>query len=138
MDARGRWKGVVAWSYLVAGLLVLPLVAEFLLEELGLIPRPIEGSLPDALVLGLMLDSIFVGGLIFFGWPFVIAIAWFLRHDKRLVVPALVFLVAELLFALNSVLWPGCDALFRASMAFAGLFGIAAVWAWAQWLRRRT
>lgn len=138
MDTRAKWNGLVAWTYLVTGLLVLPLVLEFLLEELGVIARPIEGSLPDVVVLGLMFDAIVVGGLILFGWPFMIAIAWFLRDDKRLAVPAILFLVAEGLLALTNLVFPGSHALFRVSMAAGGLFGITAVRAWIQWMREGT
>jgi len=135
MDTRTKWKGLVAWTYLVAGLLVLPLVLEFLLEELGVIARPMEGSLPDVVVLGLMFDAIVVAGLILFGWPFMIAIAWFLRDDRRLAVPAVRFLVAVGLLALTNLVFPGSQALFRVSMAAGGLFGITAVRAWIQWIR---
>ena len=138
MNVRGKWKGIVAWSYLIAGLILLPLLLEFLLEQLGVIRPPVESALPEAVLIALMLDAFAVGGIIFLGWPFAIAIAWFLRHDWRFALPAILFLVAEGLLAIHLLVWPGSQTMFRVCMAFGGIFCIAAIRAWVMWVRDKS
>jgi hypothetical protein len=135
VDARRKWKAIVAWSYLIVALVALPLFLEFLLEALGVIRPPIESALPEVVFIALVLDAFAVGGIIFLGWPFAIAIVWFLRHDRRFAAPAILFLVAEGLLATNLLVWPGSQAMFAVCVAFGGVFCIAAIRAWVLWIR---
>lgn len=120
--ARSVVRGLVAWSYLFAGLLVLPLTFDLLLHEIGMISRSI-----------LLVPELFgwlTGVLIFLGWPFAVAIAWFFRRDWVLALPAVLFLAAELIVLIWFQAGPG-SRLLEVTAAVAGAaFGISALRAW--------
>ncbi len=127
--ARPVLRGLVAWSYLLAGLLVLPLAVDLLLHELGVISGSV---LPVPELFGWL-----TGFLIFLGWPFAIAIAWFFRLDRVLALPALLFLAAELVV----VAWfqvGTTSRLLESITALAGaVFGVGAIRAWVLVRRER-
>jgi len=103
-----------------------------------MIRPPIESALPETVFIALVLDAFAVGGIIFLGWPFAIAVIWFFRNDRTLIVPAILFLVAEGLLAVNLLAWPSSQAMFRICVAVGGVFCIAAIRAWVLWARDKT
>ena len=141
MSARAVWKGVVAWSYLAAALMLLPLLVEFGLEQVGVIHGPaLEDELPDSVLIVLMFDALAVGGVALVYWPVAAAtVLFWWRSDRRFAIPAVLFLIADGLLFLNVVLaLPDSGPLFWVCMAFGWFFAIAALHAWFSWIRRRT
>jgi hypothetical protein len=140
-STRGIWKGVVAWSYLVAGLILLPLLVEFVLERVGIVQGPtLEGQLPDGVVLVLMFTALAAGGLALFYWPVAaVVVLCYWKGDRRFALPAVLFLVAHALFFING--WalglPDSSPLFLVCIASGWVFAIAAVRTWYRWLRGR-
>lgn len=136
---REKWKGVVAWSYLVAALILLPLLVEFVLERVGVIRGPtVEGQLPDGVVLGLMFTALAAGGLVMLYWPVAtLVVLYYWKGDRRFALPAMLFLVADGLFFING--WalelPDSGPLFLACVGSGWLFAIAAVRTWYLWVR---
>lgn len=127
---RAFLRGLVAWGYLAAGLLVLPLMVDLLLHELGLTSDSILPFPPE-------LGGWLLGLLIFLGWPFAIAVAWFLRRDRVLALPAVLFLVAEVMVGIY-FRSTGASSLLLSMAGIAGAaFGVAAIRAWAIWIRDR-
>jgi hypothetical protein len=128
--ARAFLRGLIAWVYLATGLLVLPLMLDLLLHESGLI----TGSLlPVAAELGGWL----LGLLIFLGWPFAMAIAWFLRRDRVLALPALLFLAAELMVGIYFQSTNPSGLLLSLAGIAGAAFAVGAIRAWAIWIRDR-
>jgi hypothetical protein len=133
---RAFMRPVIEWAYLVTGTLILMLIAEWTLEQVGVLQPPVEGSIPDAVYIALSAASLAVGGLVFLGWPFALAVIWLYRRERPILIPAVAFLAAEVTFAVNTLALPGSEALF---IVFGGLLGIHAVtgvWAWATGRRR--
>lgn len=125
---RASARGMVAWSYLLIGLLVLPMMVDLLLHGLGVVS---DSILPIPAELGGWL----LGMLIFLGWPFAIAVAWFFRRDRLLAFPAVLFLAAELVVVVWFQAAPA-SGFAEAIVALAGLaFGIAAIRAWVLWIQ---
>lgn len=120
--ARPLVRGLVAWSYLLAGLLVLPLAVDLVLHDLGVISGSI---LPVPELFGWL-----TGFLIFLGWPLAIAIAWFFRRDRVLALPAVLFLAAEFVVVVWFQAGP-TSRLLELTTALAGaVFGVSAIRAW--------
>ena len=125
---RAFLRGFVAWSYLATGLLVVPMMADLMLHELGLISESLLPVPPE-------LGGWVLGVLIFLGWPFAVAIAWFLRQDRVLAVPAVLFLAAELIFAILYWISPTSTLLFSLSGMAGAVYGVSAIRAWVLWIR---
>lgn len=125
---RAALEGLVAWSYLAIGLLVLPMMLDLLLHELGVISGSLLPFPPE-------LGGWLLGLLIFLGWPFAIAIAWFFRRDRVLALPALLFLGGELLLALHFQVFPLSSLLFVICGIAGAAFGVSAIRAWALHIR---
>jgi hypothetical protein len=120
--ARGALRGLVAWSYVLSALLVLPLSVDVLLHELGLI----SGSLlPVPELFGWL-----TGVLIFLGWPFALAIVWFFRRDRVLVLPAVLFLAAEMIVVVWFQVAPTSRLLESITALGGAVFGVSAIRAW--------
>jgi hypothetical protein len=129
---RAFLRPVIEWSYLVTGMVILALIAAWTLEQVGLLEAPVEGSIPDAAYLVLAFASMAVGGLIFLGWPFALAVIWLYRRERRILLPAAFFLAAELAFAVNTLVVPGSEAMFILSGGLLGLHAVTGVRAWAR------
>jgi hypothetical protein len=123
-------RGLVAWSYLPIGLLVVPMMVDLLLNEFGLISGSILPFPPE-------LGGWLLGVLIFLGWPFAIAIAWYFRRDRVVALPAVLFLGAELIFAIVYWVWPTSGAMLALSGIAGAVFGVSAIRAWVLWIRNR-
>ena len=134
---RALLRPVIEWAYLATGFLVLALVSEWTLEQVGVMEPPMEGSIPDSLYVALVLASMAVGVLIFFGWPFAIAVIWLFRRERRILIPAVSFLAAEVAFAINTLVFPGSSAMFIVFGGLLSLHAVTGVWAWIQGRRRR-
>ena len=106
-------RPVVRWVYLATGVLILPLVLEGLLEQVGILEPPLESTILDPIYVALLFSALAVGGLIFLGWPFAIAVLLLYGREWPLVTPAILFLVAEAAFAV-SFIFPGSEAMFTA------------------------
>lgn len=127
---RALVRGLVASIYLVTGLVVTPLMADLLLHELGVISDSLLPFPPE-------LGGWLLGFLIFLGWPFAIAVAWFFRRDRLLALPAVLFLVAELIFAIGYGTAPASSLLLSLSGLAGAVFGVSAIRAWVLWIRDR-
>ena len=138
MYARAAWKALVASSYLVAAVILLPVLVEFVLERTGVLHGPsLEGELPQSVLIFLLFDALAVNGLALLYWPVAIVIAlFFWKRDRQFAIPAILFLIADGSFFLNAFLaLPDSGPLFYVCIAFGWLFAIAAVRAWFLWAR---
>lgn len=134
--ARSKWTVLVAWTYLIAALMLIPLLVEFVLERAGVIHGPaLEEELPESVVIALMFDALAVGGLALLYWPIAALIVLFYwKSNRQFAIPALLFLIADGMLLLNVVLaLPDSGPLFYVCIAFGWLFAIAAVRAWFLW-----
>lgn len=127
---RALLRPVIEWAYLVTGVLILALIAEWSLEQVGVIEPPVEGSIPDAVYVGLVFASLAVGGLIFLGWPFALVVIWLYVRERPILIPAVAFLAAEVAFAINTLALPGSSPMFILFGGLLGLHAVTGVWAW--------
>jgi hypothetical protein len=138
---RETWKSAIAWSYLMAALILLPLLVEFLLEQVGVIHGPtLQDELPDSVFMALMFDAIAVGVLILLYWPIAgLIVLFYWNSDRQFTIPAVLFLVGNGLLLLDQFVLalPDSGPLFRICIASGWLFVIAAIRAWFVWVRMR-
>ena len=141
MGAGAKWKGAVAWSYLLAAMILLPLLVAASLEQVGALDSSTLADELPAVHVTLLFDALAVGGLIFLYWPIaaiVVLVYW--NRDRRFAVPAILFLVADGLLTVNWIVldWPDFGPLFAVCLILGWVFVVAAIRTWILWARQKT
>ena len=123
-------RPVIEYAYLVTGTLILALIAEWTLEQTGVLESPVEGSMPDTVYIALAFASLAVGGIVFLGWPFALGVIWLFRRERPILLPAVALLAAESAFAISTLALPGSSVMFIVFGALLGLHAVTGVRAW--------